>query len=179
MAKTEKSFWDREREANNVRRKPLDNLDYITIPFSQLPCDLFSENEKFIECLTTLHILSEQKIVNLTGYSNTDLKLKYGAANITLLSEYDQNYTLFVRTLQKWADLLYEESLFRETQIILEFALSTNTDVGKTYYMLAKLYEKNGETEKIKDLVRISKSLNSANSKAIARTLEESYPYIC
>ena len=35
-----------------------------------------------------------------------DLKLEYGTANINDLSQYDQNYTLLVRTLQKWAEAL-------------------------------------------------------------------------
>ena len=31
-AKASEDFWQRESDANNVRRKPLDNEDYITIP---------------------------------------------------------------------------------------------------------------------------------------------------
>lgn len=101
QAAEEKSFWEREREANSVRRKPLDNLDYITIPFEHLPVNRLTDDPTVSECLEILQNLSELHIVNLTGFSNTDLKLEYGAANITALSEYDQNYTLLARTLQK------------------------------------------------------------------------------
>ena len=37
--------------------------------------------------------------MHLTGYTNTDLKLEYGAPNIKLLSAYDQRYTTLARTL--------------------------------------------------------------------------------
>ena len=42
--------------------------------------------------------LKDLPIVNFTGISNTELKLRYGAPNIDLLTQYDQNYTLLVRT---------------------------------------------------------------------------------
>ena len=34
---SEKDFWARESQANSVRRKPLDNLNYITIPLEKFP----------------------------------------------------------------------------------------------------------------------------------------------
>ena len=43
--------------------------------------------DELAECLSELQDLSDAKIVNLTGYTNTDLKLKYGTANITILSD--------------------------------------------------------------------------------------------
>ena len=33
----EKEFWARERKANSVRKKPLDDLDYVKIPLNKLP----------------------------------------------------------------------------------------------------------------------------------------------
>ena len=36
---SEKEFWARERKANSVRKKPLDDLDYVKIPLDKLPID--------------------------------------------------------------------------------------------------------------------------------------------
>ena len=36
-AKQEENFWDRERRANLVRRQPLDQLNYITVPLESFP----------------------------------------------------------------------------------------------------------------------------------------------
>lgn len=174
--KQEKSFWERERLANQTRRKSLDALPYITIPLATLPMQLCQEDDAVRECTDLVRSLSEQTIVNLTGYSNTDLKLMYGAPNITLLSDYDQNYTLLARTLQKWAALLYKKGFVNETKTILEFAVSTQTDVSGSYKLLASIYKKEGHPEKIASLLETASTLRSAMKPAIVRALQESDP---
>lgn len=172
----EKSFWAKEREANNVRRKSLDGLDYIQIPFDRLPVDTMKDHAGVQECLELLHSLSACKIVNFTGYTNTELKLQYGAANITPLSQYDQNYTLLVCTLQKWADILYQAGYRQEAGSILEFAVSTHTDVSKSYYTLAKIYQERNDVRQIDTLIQTAEKLHSLSGRTIVRTLRESYP---
>ena len=171
----EQSFWERERQANSVRRKSLEHLNYITIPLETLPTSLLNDEPTVAECIELLQNLSARSIVNLTGYSNTDLKLEYGTANITALSEYDQNYTLLVRTLQKWADILLEKNYPQAAETVMEFAVQTNTDVSRTYYKLAELYAAEGKQDKIDNLITTAQALRSANKKAIVRTLQESY----
>jgi len=173
----EDSFWAREAAANNTRKKPLDNLEYISIPFDFLPMNILKEDEEVAECHRLLFSLSEQKIVNLTGMSNTDLKLEYGAPNITILMEYDQNYTILARTLQKWAAILYQSGYMDEAKTILEFAVSTKTDVSATYSILSEIYNKTGQTQKIESLLQIAEGLNSAMKPTIVRILKESGPY--
>lgn len=175
--KYQKDFWDREQQANNTRKKSLNNLDYITIPFDTLPMDILQDDADIAEMHTLLQNLSSQKIVNLTGYTNTDLKLAYGTANITVLSEYDQNYTLLVRTLQDWAKRLYAEGFMTETKSILEFAVSTGTDVSHSYYLLADIYDALGESAKKEALIAAAASINSSMKNVIVRTLQESGPY--
>lgn len=171
----DKSFWEREREANSVRRKSLDELDYITIPLDTFPTDVLNTDPTVAECIELITGLSTRPIVNLTGYSNTDLKLQYGTANITPLSEYDQNYTLLVCTLQKWADALLAHNYTEEAKILMEFAVSTHTDVSRTYYKLAEIYATRIETKKLRQLVQTASTLRSANRDTIVRTLQESY----
>ena len=169
----EDSFWERERRANSVRKKPLDGLDYITVPMADFPTHLLADNETVSECIEILKTLSGQKIVNLTGYSNTDLKLEYGAANITVLSEYDQNYTLLVRTLQKWADALIDAGHMKEATVLMEFAISTNTDVSRTYYCLADYWASQGETAQIERLITVAENLRSSTKNIIANNLRK------
>lgn len=173
---SEQSFWSRERQSNAVRRKPLDSLNYIHIPLEQLPATVLTENDQVAECLRLITELSSQKIVNLTGFTNTELKLEYGTANITLLSEYDQNYTLLVRTLQQWADALMDAGYVKEAEAVMAFALDTGTDISKTYYKLAEIYSARGDSFQIGQLMDKARSLRSANRKAIVRTLQEAYP---
>ena len=168
-------FWKREAEANAVRRKPLDQLHYITIPLSGLPLN-DSGSEKIRECIRTIRVLSDQRIVNLNGISNTDLKLTYGAPNLPLLSEYDENFTLLISTLQKWASLLYDAGQTAEAQAVLEFAVSAGSDISGSYKLLASIYRDHQEEQKIQDLIRSASELSSPMKDIIVRTLQESCP---
>lgn len=172
----DQDFWIRENRANFVRRKPLDGLKYVRIPLETFPTHLLNENETVLECINTLEALTSQKIVNLTGWSNTDLKLEYGTSNINVLTEYDQNYTILVRTLQKWADLLLEAGCRKEAAGLMEFAVSTNTDISRTYYLLAEYYASLGRYNEIDRLRETAKTLRSANRDIIVKHLQESYP---
>lgn len=176
-AKNNDLFWDRENQSNSVRKKNLDHLNYITIPFDHLPTNIMTEDANIMEYLETLQILSTQKIVNFTGYSNTDLKLAYGTANLTALSQYDQNYTLLVLTLQKWGEVLYNAGLQDDATTVFEFAVEIGTDISKTYYTLAKLYADRGETNNISHLIQVAETLRSSTQQIIVRTLQKSYPY--
>ncbi len=169
----EKIFWERERMANNVRRKSLDGLEYIKIPLEILPLHILAQEESVADCLRMINELSMQPIVNLTGKSNTDLKLEYGTANITALMEYDQNYTLLASTLQQWASLLYNAGYIEETRQILEFAVSTRTDVSGSYDILSDIYVTNKDFQKIHALMQTAETLESLNKDVILRHLQE------
>ena len=175
-ARERDNYWEREAAANNTRRKPLDDLDYIHIPFDSLPMDILKEDETVAECHQALYYLAESPIVNFTGYSNTDLKLKYGTSNIGLLTRYDQNYTTLVHTLQKWAEKLYESGYTTQTRQILEFSVSTNTDVSGTYRILADIYSREGNEDGILHLLERAENLQSASRNIIVRTLQEFHP---
>lgn len=169
------SFWEREAEANSTERKPLDDLDYILVPFDRLPFNEESENPEICECQRILHTFEDpaKKAVNLTGYSNTELKLMYGAPNITILTTYDQNYTLLVRTLQKWATLLIADGKEQDAVSIMEYAVSIGTDISTTYKDLATIYLRDGNTASIDALYESASSLNGAMKNSILKFLDE------
>lgn len=175
MEQQQQSFWQKERAANSVRKKPLDNLDYISIPMERLPQQAHTEDPVVAECVEVLNTLKECKIVNLTGISNTDLKLTYGTANITPLTEYDQNYTLLVTTLQKWAGKLYELGDLDSARNILEYAVSVNSDITKTYVQLAEIYASQGARSSIANLIAAADKLTTPSGKIIIRKLQETY----
>ena len=174
-SETEQAFWAREQRSNSVRRKSLDNLTYVKIPLETFPTHLMNDNSDVMECIEILESLTSQKIVNLTGWSNTDLKLEYGTANLTLLSEYDQNYTVLVRTLQKWADLLIQNDYRKEAVPLMEFAVTTGSDVSRTYYALADYYTSTGQSDEIRRLRDAAGNLRSSSRDIILRHLQKNY----
>lgn len=168
----EAEFWERENRANFVRNKPLDGLRYIKIPLEDFPTHILNDDPTVLDCIGILEALTSQKIVNLTGWSNTDLKLEYGTGNIALLSEYDQNYTVLVRTLQKWADVLIQASYMEEASVLMEFAVTTGTDIGRTYYQLADYWNSQGEWAQVERLINMAKELRSSNRDTIVKNLQ-------
>lgn len=172
-AKDYEAFWDREHAANSTRRKSLDGLPYIAIPVETFPFGLLPGNEQVPEYEQTIRDLAQEPVVNLTGFSNTDLKLQYGAPNIDLLSLYDQRYTTLVCTLQNWAELLYKEGQPAAARILLEFAADTHTDIYASYELLIRIYEENSEKEKISSLLPLAQEIRSLSKNRIITLLEE------
>ena len=87
-------FLQKENEANQTRRQSLDTLSYIDVPLERFPLGRY-EAEIFSSYETSLCTLSQTKMLNLNGQTNTDLKLKYGVANLDTLLEYEKNFNHF------------------------------------------------------------------------------------
>ncbi len=173
MKEEEEKFWDREREANSTRRKPLDDLAYITIPYDQLPITGEVGNPVIMECEAFLLGLKDAKIVNLNGISNTDLKLRYGVANLTDLSEYDQNYTEMIRTLADWGEELQKLGRTEEAVKVLDFGISCHTDIRKNFLILADIYEAEKKYDDIERLIEEAEKLTSLTKDGILTELKK------
>ena len=167
-------YFNRENEANNTRKQPLDDLDYINVPL-ELIQSVDSDDSIIKECISEIEDLSKESIVNFTGISNTDLKLQYGPANLPFLQKCDFNYTQLVTHLYNLAKRLYDIDMKDNALSILEYAVSIKADVSKIYYLAADIYTENNAREKISYLISTADSLNSAMKNSIVKTLKE-YP---
>lgn len=171
-----KEFWDRENKANATRMKDISNLDYISIPFDTLPLHREIEDEVIQTNISVLDDLKEKKILNLTGYTNTDLKLEYGAPNITRLTEYDLNYTNLVRAISKLGQKYIQLDLKEDAIIILNYGIEINTDIRLNYELLANIYNEDNNFEKIAYLRAKAEELNSLSKEPILRYLDKIMP---
>lgn len=172
MQQDKEIFWSNEHASNSIRKTDITGLDYIKIPLENLPI-VETTNEELSNMQNLIKTLSGKSILNLTGLSNTDLKLQYGTANITFLSECDSNYTLLVQTLIKWGSYLYDNGLILEAITVLEYGIECKTDISKNYILLATIYKEVNTTEKIRDLIQVAESLNSLTKESILRSLNE------
>ena len=171
----EHETWDqfraREQDANWTRKQDISNLAYIRLPIDRLPLGRY-DDEALASYETALRDLSTQPICNLNGISNTDLKLRYGAANLNTLSQCDTNYSTLVSLLANYAEKLYELSHISGAKEVLEYAISLGTDVAKTYDLLATIYEYEKTPEKIHVLYESAEKISSIRRDAILRKLE-------
>jgi hypothetical protein len=166
-------FWNKENEANSVRKKSLDNLPYIEIPYDLFPQEIMADNAAILTAAQTMERLRDRKMVNLSGITNTELKLTYGTANITPLSEYDQNYTDFTIALYQWGSTLYEHGYQTEAVPMLEFGIASGTDISGFYRLLYDYYTKTNDKNKIDRLREAAERLDSAMKNSIIRLLLE------
>lgn len=147
-------FWNKEREANLTRRKDISALDYLTISVSSLPMD-DHEDDTLNSYRDTIRNMEGKKALNLSGKTNTELKLEYGVANLKQLMEYDNNFITFVGMLHKWADRLYTKGYLEEAKDVLEYGVACATDVTKSYRLLAEIYCKKHAIDQIDRLIEI------------------------
>ena len=166
------SFWDRERRANVSRRKDISSLNYISIPLNQLPF-VDTDDDEILEYHRSINRLATMKILNLTGITNTELKERYGVANLTELTDYDNNYTTLVNTIARWGARLIELDYIDEAVTILEYGLSVGTDVSRNYLLLADIYRTRGEYDRIDALITRATTLKSLMKNSILTKLNE------
>lgn len=165
QAKVEEAFWEKERASNAVRKQDISKLEYITIPWEKIPHSLNTDVEN------AFFALSEKTMVNLTGISNTDLKLTYGTANLALLSEYDTNFTEMVSLLPEYCKQLLDAGYTDIAQELLEFAVQFKADSSKIYAQLAALYRNQGNQQKLDWLRNASEELPSLTKLAVQKEL--------
>ena len=78
-----------------------------------------------------------------------------------------------MRTLQKWSDILLDTGYVEKAAILLQFAVSTGTDVCRTYEELADYWISRGEPEKLDYLIARADALNTSTKVTILRKLRE------
>lgn len=169
------SFLEKEDKANASRKKDISNLDYIQVPLDSFPFDITLNDEKkqikILEYKKQIYKLSESKMLNLIGISNTELKEKYGVANLELLTTYDMNYANYLRNLQLFAECIYEE--YPEKAVsILEYCISIGTDISGTYDLLGHYYVEHNAKEKLENLYNLIPVKDSISGKVIINKLD-------
>lgn len=162
-------FWKRESESNAVRKKDISNLDYIRLPEPLL--SITSNIPEVNDAITKFSSFKDMTMLNLTGLSNTDLKLQYGPANLDALSEYDENCTRMLRSIVSAAETLKSNNMDKEAVMFLEFGIQCHTDITSNYTMLAEYYSAANNKEGIDRLIQTANSLNSMTKDSIVKKL--------
>ena len=182
----EAEFWKRELSANDIRRQSLDDLEYLSFtaePFYPLTMlddktcpDFLSQNPEIKDIISRFLFLEQQKIVNLNQYTNTDLKFKYGIANLPALTEMDSNYNELITLLHNYGSIFEKNGFLTQAVSVLEYAVSIGTDVSGTYLLLAKIYQENKQWDKLDRLKKEAEIISTSRKDSIVRKLQEFGP---
>lgn len=173
IGKADEELIEKELKANSVRRMPLNNLNYIHFTKSSIPEIDTSISPEISHLMGTLETLYDQNIVNLTGITNTDLKLAYGPANLPELTQYDQNYELLTRTLTDLGMKLNSLEHKNEAAAVLEYAISIGSDISAGYLTLANIYVEDKRYKDISSLILSAEMMTSLTKNSTIAKLNE------
>ena len=70
------AFWERERMANQTRKKDISHLPILHVEESELPV-FTTENESVLYYIDHIRKIIKSPMLDLSEYSNTDLKLGF------------------------------------------------------------------------------------------------------
>lgn len=154
METQNKDFWQQEHEADFSRNKDISTLDYISVDKKLLPFNEQTDDIELIQIQQDINNVLSKKMINLSGMTNTEIKLAYGRGNFEILAVYDQNYLKFLSLLNKWGTYLLKIGFTNEAKQIFEYAVNTlNCDISGCYTGLAKIYLKNNDIDKVQQLI--------------------------
>jgi hypothetical protein len=162
-----RDFWEREERANNTRNKDISTLPLLHVEETELPASK-TDNEDIDYYVKRLHDNIKQPMMDLSSYSNTDLKLAYGVGNFKTLSEYDENYNTFLLDLTNLARAYFRAECYKEAIQTLRLAISYGSRKTTDYTWLAKSYLALDEPEQVSALItEISHSEHPRKSSVI------------
>jgi hypothetical protein len=115
-------FWERERRASFTPSARIDNLPYITLDESVIPSSSPADTDELKSVLEEIRSLKDTQMIDLSEMTNTELKLKYGTANFTALSEADQRFALLITDFEKAGALLAAAGRTDEAYALVRYA---------------------------------------------------------
>lgn len=163
----ERQFWEKENKANAVRKQDISGLDYLTLDPELIPGNLNTPAEKALQSMVGV------KMLNLTAYTNTDLKMKYGAANLDALSQFEETYVAMISQIVIYSRQLTEAKDTDSARKLLEFAVRCKDDSHTIYLPLANMYKDAGDTAALDRLIESAETLQTIASPALVTELKE------
>jgi len=161
-----KSYLESDSKANLTRKADLDSVTYLNVPLDKLPFGA-SDDEQIKDFENTVKNLSGKRILNLTGKTSVQIKEIYGAQNLAEVSSYDDNFTKLVQTVYSWGERLLNLGFEKEGVCVLEFGIDSLTDISGNYKLLADVYAKYSDKEKLKQLEETASNLDSLSKDSI------------
>ena len=165
------AFWKRELQANATPAQDITDLPYLTIPLTKFPLD-FSEDSVVLDIERQLQELSEQKILNLNGVTNTELKVRYGVPNLNTMTEIGERYNQLTLLLMDYADALLEADRRIDAITVLEYGVVIKSDISRNYTLLADCYMQQEQPQRVQYLRDQVNAMDLPLKSAILRHLD-------
>lgn len=143
-------FWSREHEASFARKQSTDDICFLVLDEELIP-DPESDDE-LAGITDRLHSLASSEIADLSGLTNTDLKLRWGIANFERLSEADDRFITLTGLIADCCDRLSALGRSGDAAPLLRFAYDNNMRISRIVIAYASLAAEVGDLDLLKEI---------------------------
>ena len=167
-------FWERERASFKAPSRSVSDLEYITFP-DDLPLNISTDDPQIKEYQETLVNITKNKVLDLSGISNTDIRMAYGRKNLEELSRADQRYITLCRSLNSLSKAYLRTGHPEEAQTLLKFAIDCGSDIKESWVMLGRCHMERDEGDALNLLMEKAAALpdSSQTKEEILKELKE------
>lgn len=165
-------FWAREEKANQTRKKDISQLPQIHIEESDLPC-IETEDESVLYYIEQLKRIIKMPMMDLSEYTNTDLKLAYGVGNFKTLSDYDETFHNFLTDLSCLGRSCFRAGLYNEAIQTYEMAFRFGSTKLSDYEDLAGVYLAMDKSAKVSELIQKVETGSHPHKSSITAALKQ------
>lgn len=131
-------FLEEEDAANAVRKKEISPELFYTADLSVFPALPADDPFQIERCAKRTMIYFKEPV------SNLELKKQYGAAQMDIIAQYEENFSEYLKSLTKWAGAISDENPAGALKI-LETVISHGAEFRDSYKLTADIYAKSGD----------------------------------
>ena len=165
-------FWSLEEAAKHAPPKDLNTLPYIKVPIDSFPFGEWDDDE-IISLEDSLSEVAGKRILNLTGITNTELRIEYGYDNLDVMSEIGENFNKLIVLLTDYGKALMEKGDFENAARVFEYGAAIKSDISSNYTLLGDCYVTLGTPSKIQPLKEQVKNYHLLMESKIISYLDE------
>lgn len=160
-------FWDREAKANQTKNKDISQLPLLHVSESDLVLSAATDTSAADNSITDnsatdksviyfsdkVRTNIKEPMMDLSSYSNTDLKLAYGVGNFKTLSDYDENFNSFLTNLTNLARAYADAGCLTKSRDTYCAAIRFGSRKVSDYTELGQIYLKLDDPQSISLLI--------------------------
>lgn len=171
-AQASREFWKREDEANRTRNKDISQLPLFHLEKEAVPLPETDDENTIYNQKQVLESL-KQPMMDLSQYTNTDLKLAYGVGNFKTLSDYDENFNDFLKNMSNLGNSYYKINLYAEAETIFRLCLDNGSRKNSDFKALARVYTATNRPDELLRLIEEVEHSDLPRKSALVEELKQ------
>ena len=153
-------FLEEEQAANLARKREIEPELFFYANLDGLPRIPESDPHKVLRTSKRTMIRFDMP------ESNVDLKKRYGVGQLDSITQYEENYHDFLKSLGEWAQALHDQGNVDGSLQVLEYAIELGTEFRGAYRLAADIYAYERDVYALEQLLQMAED-NHFNDSAM------------